>query len=773
MSSYRNYTNNVSAVAKNLEKLSSGYKINRAGDDAAGLAISQKMRLQIAGLQQAQNNAKSGINLVQTAEGALTEVHDMLERMYTLAEQSANGTYDNDTDRVQLQKEVDQLRTEINRIADSANFNGIKLLDGSLDVKETAVDPVAVAGTEKQDLVVTAEGAMAVDHLAKGAGYTTGDLSPATLEEDKFDAVRITYTNGEGVEKVLTLGSRVGNGAAGTTDKAGEELAEDITDGTLSVSTSDSNAKADLEEFLQTFNVTGDGKKLTISAKDPNSTAAVTKFEFAEDDDLDAALTALAEPSGSKTTKAAGPYVDVKVTAAANVDASITINGNKFSVSEDAKTGDAAAHAKDLYSQLKDAGYDVELVASTEGGAKDTVRIKEAAEAQKGVQIVNGDNDKWDVNFSASTKGKVTFTIDPKTAAGNAAADTPYDYTINYVDANGEEKSKTLTIKAGTADAANLGDALKNAINGDSELGELFTADNASGTITIESKASGTASGYITGLSSDDLKVANNMVTIEAPKDTGKELRLQFKEDDDAATGNDPSKINTFTNGDKITIDGKTYQFMSDTGMSVEDGVVKVGIDTDATQTWKNLQKALKANGVESTLTDDKAGLRFVDKPTETVTEKTGGLRLQIGDTAEEFNMLTVSVSDMHTNAMKYTAAEDATGYLKDADGMTLADIDISTQDGAAKAMAVIKNATNYVSDMRGTLGATQNRLDHTINNLSVMQENIQDAESTIRDVDVAAEMMEYTKNNILVQSAQAMLAQANQLPQGVLQLLG
>ena len=77
----------------------------------------------------------------------------------------------------------------------------------------------------------------------------------------------------------------------------------------------------------------------------------------------------------------------------------------------------------------------------------------------------------------------------------------------------------------------------------------------------------------------------------------------------------------------------------------------------------------------------------------------------------------------------------------------------------------MIKSAINYVSDVRGTLGATQNRLDHTINNLSVMQENIQDAESTIRDTDVADEMMAYTKNNILIQSAQAMLAQANQVP--------
>ena len=131
-----------------------------------------------------------------------------------------------------------------------------------------------------------------------------------------------------------------------------------------------------------------------------------------------------------------------------------------------------------------------------------------------------------------------------------------------------------------------------------------------------------------------------------------------------------------------------------------------------------------------------------------------GGLTLQIGDTSDSFNQLNVTIKDMHTASMGIDA------------------IDISDQKGAQAAVDVIKAAINYVSDVRGTLGATQNRLDHTINNLSVMEENIQDAESTIRDTDVADEMMAYTKNNILIQSAQAMLAQANQVPQGVLQLL-
>jgi flagellin len=136
MNAYRNYSSNTSALSKNLEKLSSGYKINRAGDDAAGLAISEKMRAQIAGLDQASNNVKDGISMVQTAEGALQEVQDMLNRMVTLAEESANGTYDDAIDRSALQDEVTALNDEIQRIADSANFNGKKLFTADSNISK-------------------------------------------------------------------------------------------------------------------------------------------------------------------------------------------------------------------------------------------------------------------------------------------------------------------------------------------------------------------------------------------------------------------------------------------------------------------------------------------------------------------------------------------------------------------------------------------------------------------------------------------------------------
>ena len=392
LNSYRNLTGNNNAVSKNLEKLSSGYRINRAGDDAAGLAISEKMRAQITGLNTAQKNAQDGVSLVQTAEGALTEVHSMLNRMVELADQSANGTYDNAVDRANLQKEIASLKDEIDRIADSTNFNGINLLDGSLSTSTTT-----------------------------------------------------------------TL-----NGKATTTDAA-----------------------VDL------------------------------KFTFADQ-----------------------------------------FKGNNINV-----------------------------------------------------KLENKASGKDQIEASVSADGVITLTMD-----------ATKDHSASEIkEALAKADIKALTEKEDITKMTSL-----------------------------------LASATVTGAGTTGLK--------------------------------------------------------GGTGFAVAEGT--------------------------------------------TTPAKGKSLTLQIGDTSKDFNQMAVSVGDMHGEALG------------------IADIDISTQVGAQTAVDKIKSAINSVSSTRGDLGAIQNRLEHTINNLSVTAENMTAAESRIRDVDMANEMMAYTKNNILVQSSQAMLAQANQLPQGVLQLL-
>ena len=146
MTAYNKLNVNVTGLKKSSEKLASGYRINRAGDDAAGLAVSEKMRSQIKGLNQAVRNAQDGINMIQTFEGAATNTHEILQRMKVLAEESANGTYDNTTDRDAIQLEFDQLNDELNQIADT-DFNGRVALNGGQMADGTFINnPVITAG---------------------------------------------------------------------------------------------------------------------------------------------------------------------------------------------------------------------------------------------------------------------------------------------------------------------------------------------------------------------------------------------------------------------------------------------------------------------------------------------------------------------------------------------------------------------------------------------------------------------------------------------------
>ena len=180
----------TSSQAKVTEKLSSGYKINRAADDAAGLSISEKMRKQIRGLDQASNNAQDGVSAVQTAEGALAEVHDMLQRMNELAVQAANGT-NSTSDRTAIQNEIDQLTTEIDRVAETTKFNETYLLKGG-DETKTVTMKAHDAGL-KGSLTVAADGKSAT-------------FKPAALETS--DKVMI----GGKEYKIVTTGADQNNG---------------------------------------------------------------------------------------------------------------------------------------------------------------------------------------------------------------------------------------------------------------------------------------------------------------------------------------------------------------------------------------------------------------------------------------------------------------------------------------------------------------------------------------------------------------------------------
>ena len=209
INSYRNLSTNTTNLNKNLEKLSSGYKINRAGDDAAGLAISESMRNKINGLDQAEANAKDAIGLIQTAEGALTETHAMLERMTTLATQAANGTYatvgNNDgavvngaatesdtTARRNIALEMDEHQKEISRIATATDYNGVRILNNSktrtFQIGATAAETLTVAGAKMTASVLGVSGLAAKMQTVSGANSAITAIAKAVNSVSYFRA---------------------------------------------------------------------------------------------------------------------------------------------------------------------------------------------------------------------------------------------------------------------------------------------------------------------------------------------------------------------------------------------------------------------------------------------------------------------------------------------------------------------------------------------------------------------------------------------------------
>ena len=174
LNTYRQLSINNTATGKSLEKLSSGYRINRAGDDAAGLAISEKMRGQIRGLNQAIRNAQDGISLIQTAEGALAETHSMLQRMRELAVQANNGTY-TDADLEEIQKEIEQLKAEIDRIAEKTEFNTKPLLNGSLSTGTGSI--VFQIGPNQETTMEINIASMKAEDLGTGAVSEVGSIN--------------------------------------------------------------------------------------------------------------------------------------------------------------------------------------------------------------------------------------------------------------------------------------------------------------------------------------------------------------------------------------------------------------------------------------------------------------------------------------------------------------------------------------------------------------------------------------------------------------------
>ena len=288
LNTYRQLTGVNNATAKSLEKLSSGYRINKAADDAAGLAISEKMRGQIRGLEQAMRNAQDGISLIQTAEGALNETHSILQRMRELAVQAANDSNTN-ADRMEVQKEINQLASEVTRISNNTEFNTMTLLDGTYsgtfhiganedqvmsleigDMRASSLDVVATAADWSFDA-----GATNLTTSTSDAGALAGGIY--TVEVAASGAVTVYANDGTEIGSAALADS----GTTVTVTISGAAyLAGTATDITIAISDTDTAGTVATEAGTITMNVLEAGEGISVLSQD-DAESAITDIQEA------------------------------------------------------------------------------------------------------------------------------------------------------------------------------------------------------------------------------------------------------------------------------------------------------------------------------------------------------------------------------------------------------------------------------------------------------------------------------------------------------------
>lgn len=966
LNTYRQMSINETNTQSSLQKLSSGLRINKAGDDAAGLAISEKMRGQIRGLDQASRNSQDAISLIQTAEGSLSETHSILQRMRELSVQASNDT-NTETDRGEIQKEINQLTSEVNRIGNSTEFNSKKLLNGS----------VAVTGDGRQ--VTDATYTVGTENALKNVGITqtstlaTGDYE-VTITNDTQNEISSAQNSGITDAEVLTAGSTTLDEGSykiavkqesvqaitGSTDTDGNLLNDangneaikiagnsNLTAGTynidvtktvdktatgsnaagisaLDVSAFDDGARFDIsvDTVIDKTAVAGTGLGTVYMA---NDTGAISNLSiagnstYAEADNYKIKVTQLGDTQALKTAdltgqtavdlsddvltidvgggaqavtltnvQALGAAYDAETNIAAvatalqndinavfdgtangGVTFTVNVSGNqleitsnqeelgktftfagandlglagassavtnttndvkmRFDLTNDTGSGDTVVQSAEATFtgtagaqtiDLGDISFDVnktlmfandanknDATAGSFSGkvidlSSDAIKTQVSVSKDGGTAVTqsfkqDGSDDgiiNFDMDPTAGTKN-LTMTIDATALAGGQTQTTTVDVNTSYaVTLYSDDGDNTLESGEALGSAATLTEAdladpdnLKNIALGAAGNGIFLDLDSTS--------LSGMAAGskYI-----DFTVAAQTTYTAEV-------------QDADGTNGQGSKVLNGAGDNSRIDL-GNGVVFEYDKADVSADGdvffSVKAGVDNYKAQltnttTSNNVGDAIAFNKGDKidfgngVTVETASSVVDGDSVAFTVEDATidNSLTMQVGANAGQ--TFSVDVNDMRADALDISSTTaSATKTVKDSQGNNITAsyrattdgkevtngtdstgteyaLDVSTATKATAAIKVLDEAINNVSAERSKLGAFQNRLEHTIANLGTSSENLTAAESRIRDVDMAKEMMNFQKNNILQQAAQAMLAQANQQPQGVLQLL-
>ncbi len=626
LNAWNKYTQNNTALSKTLEQLSSGFRVNRAADDAAGLAISQKMRAQITGLDRAVLNVHDGISLVQVAEGALGEVHGMLNRISELAVEASNGVY-GDSERTSIQREIDDLIGEIDRISGATNFNGINLLDGSAHGRQAP--PTGVAATVGENTILTV--------YDFETTQTTGGF--VGLVGTQYDALRDMLKKEivpNAVQSILNAYSATFSYLDGSSIGIGLNLYRDTrvsTAASLATATNGATAQSyQLNVNLAYFDLDGDG------ALDP---AQRTRLESTIAHEIMHALMDEAQTVGMVSgDRYPTWYIEGMAQSA---------GGGMDWVKSTLGANPSDATIRDAFSQLN-AGYGASAYSY---GYLATMYL----------------------GYMAAGGGGVT-------AAGIAGG---LD-TINAACVSGESLNEAIAANTKYTGLADFQVNLKNDADAYSFVRSLIAAAGSNGRGAL---------------------VAGDLAAENVLPDAELDIRLFALNTSAGFVVNEyPSTVNVWSGG----------------------GAYGGGTAPDAGYT----------GGPRGPFWPGGGG--------------SGAIVLQIG--AEVSDTLVVDITSTHLSSLG------------------VSHLSVRDVDSANLSIELARAAIDTVSSIRGGLGAIQNRLEHTLQTLQNTSENMTRAESLLRDMDMAKGMMAFTKQNILSQAAQTMLAQANQAPSQVLRLL-
>jgi flagellin len=716
MDAHRNLIETTRSLSQSMEKLSSGFRINRAADDPAGLVISEQFRAQVAGLNRAISNSEGSINMIQTAEGALTEINNLLVKMRELAIHAANEGF-NDTNQLDAdQAEIANSLATIDRIAANTQFGTKQLLDGSKDNIAT------ITSANTSSLSIKQSGLLTGSHSI--IATKTSDAS-ATLNSSSLGISLKTggtvYNLDEKIHNIDVI--QASAGATRTTDSIS---ITDAFSNNLVLADAATQATIDTAADVATATANNAGTySVTLNYQEAGSNAV-----------------------GDQNLSIAVEDGDTLQTVIGKWNTAIAANSSLAGKIEAASVS-AGAGTLEFRSVNSGAQYSLKLTTSSTT-AGDAQFSWGATRSSRGRSLGS-----LKMTVTTANQSGYTTVMDLMTAAAGYKA-------YSSIDALVTEFNRALKIGFGSVAAGSVNNVVASADGSDKV--KMVTSDEGSD-YSLQVLSNGTATEdaeNVLGLgNADTIAISGTDALISFDSYTTSVTSVKYASTIDITLGNKASgatgrgtidlTLNTAANGINVgnlllDVKAATFDVRLDGGpaTSVTAGKDTLVYNADREQYLK-VNYALTSNGGSESISNTDQSLVFQ-------------IGANVGQTAR------IALQGMSASQL----AQNIAGNMF----TSLSQIDVTTVQGAQDAQTLIDAAIDEVSTARGTLGSFQkNTLESNLSNLRIAAQNLTAAESSIRDTDMASQMSEFVKQQILLQAGTAMLAQGNQVPQVVLSL--